>query len=264
MSLVNYEKKEKIAYISLNRPEKLNSLNPELLNELAHVWIDFKDDESLWVAILSGEGKAFCTGADFAKFGAFDSYPTLKDPTPPTPVSTSPAILASPNRYGVTKPVIGAIHRYALGGGFWVALETDIRIATEDTLFGFPEPKFGNAIKLALPFLTCTSPALAYELLYVGDRITAQRAYEGGLINKVVPNREELMPAATAIAERICENGPLAVRTMKEAIMRWRTLTFQNMYTLMEYICKPSWESEDFEEGRKAFLEKRKPVWKGK
>jgi len=262
MSLVNYKKKGKIAYISLNRPEKLNSLDPELLNELAYVWIDFRDDENLWVAILSGEGKAFCTGADFAKFGAFDSYPILKDPTPPTPVSTSPAILASPNRYGVTKPVIGAIHRYALGGGLWVALETDIRIATEDTLFGFPEAKFGNAVKIALHMIYNVNPALAYELLFVADHITAKRAYEAGLINKIVPTKDDLLPAARAIAERICENSPLAVRTMKEAMMRWRALVFQNMGTFMEYICKPSWESDDFEEGRKAFLEKRKPVWK--
>lgn len=264
MSLIKYEKKDKIAYISYNRPEKMNSLSPEMLNELAHVWLDFRDDEDLWVAVLSGEGKAFCTGADFAGFGAFDSYPLLKDPVPPTPVNTSPALLGSPNRYGITKPVIGAIHRYALGGGMWLALETDIRIATEDAVFGMPEPKFGNATKIALPLLYHVSPAIAHEILYLGDRMTAQRAYEVGLINKVVSDREEALSAATEVAERICQNGPLAVRTMKEAIMRWRNWIFQGQYSFMEYICDASWDSEDFEEGRKAFLEKRKPVWKGK
>jgi len=264
MSLINYEKRDKIAYISYNRPEKMNSLSPEMLNELAQVWLDFRADDSLWVAVLSGEGKAFCTGADFAGFGAFDSYPLLQDPTPPTPVSTSPAILASPNRYGITKPVIGAIHRYALGGGLWLALETDIRIATEDTLFGFPEPKFGNATKIALPLLYEVSPAIAYEILYLGDRITAKRAYEVGLINRVVSDRDELMSTATEIAEKICQNGPLAVRTMKEAIMRWRNWMYQGQQVFMEYICSPSWTSEEFEEGRQAFLEKRKPVWTGK
>ena len=264
MPLVKYGKIGKIAYISFNRPEKLNSLNPEMLNELAHIWIDFREDDDLWVAILSGEGKAFCTGADFAKFGEFDSYPILKDPTPPTPVSTSPAILGSPNRYGVTKPIIGAIHRYALGGGMWLALETDIRIATEDTLFGLPEPKYGNATKIALPLLYHVSPAVAHEILFIGDNLTATRAYELGLINKIVSDREDLMTAATEMAERICENGPIAVRTMKEAISRWRNLIFQNQYSFMEYICGPSWTSEDFEEGRRAFLEKRKPSWKGR
>ena len=240
----------------------MNSLNPELLNELAKIWIDFRDDKQLWVAILSGSGKAFCTGADFAKFGEFDLYPILKESVPATPVNTSPAILASPFRYGITKPVIGAIHRYALGGGFWLALETDIRIATEDTKFGFPEARFGNAVKIALHMLYNVNPALIHELLYLAENITAKRAYETGLINKVVDTHDDLMPAAIAVAERICENSPLAVMTMKEAMLRWRELIFQNMGTFMEYICKPSWESADFEEGRKAFLEKRKPAWK--
>ena len=264
MSLINYEKQNRIAYISYNRPEKMNSLNPEMLNELAQVWLDFRDDENLWVAVLSGEGKAFCAGADFADFGAFDSYPLLKDPVPSTPVNTSPALLASPNRYGITKPVIGAIHRYALGGGMWLALETDIRIATEDAVFGMPEPKFGNATKIALPLLYYVSPAIANEILFLGDRMTAQRAYEVGLINKIVSDRDEALSAATEIAEKICQNGPLAVRTMKEAIMRWRNWLFQGQYTFMEYICDSSWKSEDFEEGREAFLEKRKPEWKGR
>ena len=264
MSLVKYEKKGKIAYITLNRPDKLNSLNPELTNELANAWIDFRDDDNLWVAILSGEGRAFCAGADFTTLGTLSSYPILSEPHSPTPVSSSPALLSSPNRYGLTKPVIGALHGYVLGGGLWLALETDIKIATGDAVFGFPEVKFGNAIKCTLPFLYYTFPALAYELMFIGDRITAQRAYEGGLINNIVSTHEDLMPAATAMAERICENSPMAVRAMKEAIIRWRASSFQSMNTFMEYVCRSSWESEDFEEGRRAFLEKRKPVWKGK
>lgn len=264
MALVDYQKQGKIAYIALNRPEKLNSLNLELMNELAHIWVDFRDDNNLWVAILSGKGRAFCTGADFATLGSFSDYPLLSVPTRPNPVNTSPALLASPNRYGVTKPVIGAIHGYALGGGMWLALETDIKIVVENTWFGIPEPRFGNAAKIALPFLYYTTPAIAYELLLIGDRITAQRAYQAGLINKLVADQEQLIPAATAMAERICENSPLAVAKTKESILRWRESIFQQMYTFMEYIAGPSWESEDFEEGRKAFLEKRKPVWRGK
>jgi enoyl-CoA hydratase/carnithine racemase len=262
MSLIKYEKRDKIAYISYNRPEKMNSLSPEMLNELAGVWLEFREDDDLWVAILSGEGKAFCAGADFSGFGAFDSYPLLKDPMPTTPVNSSPAWLGSPNRYGITKPIIGAIHGYALGGGMWLALETDIRVATADALFGMPEPKFGNATKVAIQFLYQVSPAIAHELLYLGDRISAQRAYEVGLINKVVANRDEAMSTAQEIADKLCQNGPLAVRAMKESIMRWRNWIFQGQFTFMEYICGPSWKSKDCEEGRKAFLEKRKPVWK--
>ena len=264
MALVLYEKKGKIAYITLNRPEKMNSLNAEMINELAQAWVDFRDDRELWVAVLSGAGRAFCAGGDLSSLGSFKDYPILNDPVPPNPVNRSPALLSNPSRYGVTKPVIGAIHGYALGGGLWLALETDIKIAVEDTLFGTPGPRFGNTTKIALHLLYYTTPALASELLYLGDHISAGRALEAGLINRTVPSRDDLMPAAAALAERICENSPLAVSRMKEAILRWRSLGFQTMSTFMEYIAGPLSESEDFKEGRNAFVEKRKPVWKCK
>jgi len=261
MRFVLYEKKGKIAYITLNRPEKLNAINPEFLRELIGVWVDFRDDDSLWVAVISGKGKAFCTGADVVGLGE-DAFSTLGRERPSF-ISTSPALQATPTRYGIWKPIIAALHGYVIGAGLWMALGCDIRIAAKDAVFVLPEPKFGLPTTIAALIHYFLPRGIAYEMLLVGDKVDARRAYEVGLVNRLVPN-EELMDAATALANRICENAPLAVRAMKEVLERGKDMDYEGALALTEYVFAAAINSEDLKEGYKAFKERRKPEWKGR
>jgi enoyl-CoA hydratase/carnithine racemase len=196
---------------------------------------------------LTGNGRAFCVGAD---------YQSVDEPGfTTTPVET-------PVYHQVWKPVICAINGHALGRGLGLALDCDIRVASEGAEFGCPEPKFGTITPVDIfePYLP---RGMAYELLLTGDRITARRAYEIGLVNKIVP-QEEVLNEAMKIAERLCENAPLAVRGIKEMLSKNRGLTPSEAEALFETVKTRIRRSEDRKEGMKAFREKRKPRWQAK
>lgn len=262
MSLVNYEKKGKIAFIQLNRPEKRNALNLEMVNELIASWIAFRDDDSLWVAVLGGAGESFCGGMDLQDQPS-DNDLKAKTWERPSIISTSRSLMVNPQKYEIWKPIIAAVHGHVVGAGLWMALGCDLIIAAEGTKLGAPEAKFNMATTFSAPMLYHTFPKLAYEILLVGDFISAQRAYEGGLVNKVV-GKDQLIPAAMAIGERICLNGPLAVRAMKEMLQRSRDMNYSGMLAFMEHVTSAARTSEDREEAMKAFREKREPQWKGR
>lgn len=242
-----YEKKGKIAYVTLNRPEKMNALNTELIHELSRTWVDFREDDSLWVAILTGAGKAFCVGAD---------YQSIND----AEFTTTP--IENPSHHQVWKPVICAINGQALGRGMGLALGCDIRVAAETAQFGCPEPKFGTVTRVDVfePYLPS---GIASEVLLMGDSISARRAYELNLVNRVVP-QEQLVHEATAIAERLCENAPLAVRGIKEMLIRNKDLSRTEADALFETVKDRVRSSDDRKEGMNAFKEKRKPRWQGR
>ena len=258
MSLVLYENKGKLAHITLNRPEQLNSLSPELVDELVEAWLKFRDDDEAWVAILSGNGRAFCAGADVGRIGE-KRRPGVASASW---LSHSAALRSVPTAYDIWKPIIAALHGYVLGAGLWLALGCDLRIAAEDAEFGAPEPRWNIPTTVSAPLLYYVCPTLAHELLLVGDRINAQRAYQACLINRVVPP-DELLSTATAMAERICENGLLAVRAMKEVLIRGRDLDYAGKMALTQHVFEPVRNSQDTIEGRRAFAERRKPVWRG-
>jgi enoyl-CoA hydratase/carnithine racemase len=254
---VLYQKKEKVAYITLNRPEALNALNPETLGELHDIFIDFRKDDNLWVAILTGSGeKAFCAGADIKT-----AIPFLKDSRgkgwrqPITPL----------RGLEVWKPMIAAVNGFALGGGLELVLACDIRIASENARFGVPEvtlgliPGWGGTQRLprAIPL------AKAAEMLMTGKAIDAQEAYRIGLVNKVV-SPSELMSAAEEMAKRLCRPGPLAVRAAKEAMTKGMDMTLEEGLLLEQKLEDFVLGTEDLEEGTRAFVEKRKPTFKGK
>lgn len=251
MSVLIYEKKDRIAYITLNRPEKMNALNSELLDELAKTWVDFRDDDNLWVAVLTGAGKAFCVGADFQSIGE-----------PGIQIGFN-VLREDPNNYMVWKPIIAAINGHAIGRGISLTLSCDIRIASETVGFSIPEARFGvipggtDILEHYIP------PGIARELLFTGDSITAQRAYEIGLVNKVVP-QEKLLSEATAMAERLCENSPLALRGIKEMLSRSKDLDYRTAVALYENVNARLLKSKDFSEGMKAISDKRKPKWQGR
>lgn len=255
MKDVLYERKGKIAYITLNRPDKLNSITAETLKELQEVWESFRDDKESLVAILSGAGKAFCAGVAVNELSkgkwSIAQSQTMGD----RPVG--------PMRYKIWKPIIAALHGHVIGGGFWLALECDLRIAADNSQFCLPEVRVGIPTSFAA-FLSDFLPrGIAAELLFTGDRMDVQRAYQLGLVNRIVP-LDDLMKEATLLAEHILENAPLSVQAIKKVMIRSRDLDYQSALNLTDDIYAPVYESEDVKEGRRAFSEKRKPIWKGR
>ena len=254
---IDYKKEGKIAIFTLNRPEAYNAMDLESAKELSQLLIDFKDDEKLWVGIITGAGlKAFCAGADIRKL-----LPELKKSTG-QPWSDPPTILR-----GLTlwKPMIAAVNGMALGGGMEICLGCDIRIAAENATFGVPEvtlgliPAWGGTQRLS----RMVPRAIAAEMLFTGRPINAQEAYRIGLVNKVVPHAE-LMATAMQMADLLCKPAPLAVRAAKQAMIQGTSMSLTEGLELERTLCDYVTSTEDFVEGCNAFLEKRKPDFKAK
>ncbi len=255
-----YEKKDRIAYITLNRPRVLNALSGKLNRELHQALYDFRDDPDTWVAIVHGAGeRAFSSGHDLKEDteAGFQeqwqaSFWRQREPT-------------IYDTLQIWKPIIAAIHGYCLAGGLEIALACDIRIAAEDARFGMSEvlralvPGGGGVQRL--PRLVPLG--LALELLLTGDMIDAQEAYRIGLVNKVVPMKD-LMPTAEKIARKMCDNGPLTVRAIKESAMRGLDIPLEQALRVNSLLTHINHTTEDSMEGPKAFIEKRKPHYKGK
>jgi len=254
---LGYIKEGKIAVITLNRPEALNSFDPEQLDQFNKALYDFNEDDNLWVAIVTAAGeRAFSVGADIKT-----TLPRIQNSAHRGEMP-APAICEDMQ---IWKPIIAAINGACLGGGFEVALACDIRIAAENATFGFPEinlgliPGWGGTQRLprAIPL------AKAAEMLTSGRPIDASEAYRIGLVNKVVP-AAELMSEAKKMAETLLKPAPLAARAAKQAMMQGLNTTLLNgleiEYQLEKYVTK----SEDFKEGRQAFIEKRKADFKAK
>ncbi len=260
MSL-DVDKTGRILTVTMNRPEALNALDPETGTRMREVFDDFREDDGLWAAILTGAGeKAFCAGADIKKtiasvldesawvqrkshLGGRDVYHALENQT---------------------KPILSAVNGYALGGGLELALCCDIRIASETARLGLPEvslgimPGAGGTQRLS----RIVGMARALDLVLTGERINARAALDIGLVTRVVPPGE-LRKAARELAENICRKAPLSVRFAKEAVRRGAEmnladgLAFENtLFTLLR-------GTQDAKEGTSAFAEKRKPEFRG-
>jgi enoyl-CoA hydratase/carnithine racemase len=254
--LLDYKKEGKIAIFTLNRPDAMNSLNPDLFKEMSDAFIDFKDDDNVWVGIVTGAGeKAFCAGADIKTM-----LPVIEK-FKGQPWGEPPIIMKG---LSLWKPLIAAINGVALGGGMEVALACDIRIAAEKALFGLPEvtlgliPAWGGTQRLP----RVIGAAKAAEMLFTGKPIDAQEAYRIGLVNKVVPPAD-LMPTAINIAETICKAGPLAVRAAKQAMVQGVNTSMEEGLLLESVLRDYIVSTKDFAEGCKAFIEKRKAEFKG-
>ncbi|GAF99644.1 unnamed protein product, partial [marine sediment metagenome] len=239
------------------RPQQMNAINMEVVRELHDAMVDFRDDPDLWVGIITGAGeKAFSGGADIK-----DTLPFMQEHRY-DPWSFPPTTMRGLELW---KPLIAAINGLALGGGLEVALACDIRIASENARLGTPEvtlglmPGWGGTQRLPRVIPWCK----AAELLFTGKLIDAQEAYRISLVNQVVP-LEQLMPTAKEWAETICRAGPLAVRTAKQAMIKGYDMTLEDGLRLESSLVAYLLDTEDFAEGTTAFIEKRKPNFKGK
>lgn len=255
--MIEYRKENRIAIITINRPEALGALTVQGHEELHDALVAFRDDEELLVSIITGTGdKAFCAGVDIR-----DMLPFIKK-TADKPWQQASTIMRGLDLW---KPIIAALNGLALGGGLEIALACDIRIASENARFGFPEVKAGMFPGAGgtqrLPRLI--PPSIAAEMIFTGKMIDAQEAYRLGLVNKVVP-LDKLMPTAKELAEAICEVAPLAVRAAKEAMIRGMSLGLEAGLRLETALTPAVVFSRDFEEGITAFAEKRKPKFEGR
>ncbi|MGD0205450.1 MAG: enoyl-CoA hydratase-related protein [Dehalococcoidia bacterium] len=253
-----YEKRGRIAYVIINRPQRMNAVDPDTSRELLQAFSAFRDDDEVWVSILTGAGeKAFSAGADLVAMAqAFAGGEAGFFDVPFGGITRA---------FETWKPMIAAINGHCLAGGLELALRCDIRVAAEHATFGLPEPTraiipaAGGTQRLprAIPL------AFAMELLLTGGRIDAQTALRWGLVSHVVP-LAELMPKAEEIANAICECGPLAVRAIKQAAYQGLDMTLEEGLALEAELMAGILRTEDARQGPLAFAQKRKPEYKGR
>jgi enoyl-CoA hydratase/carnithine racemase len=250
---VIFEKKGPIAYVTINRPERLNACDFETYGLLADYWRDFRDDRGLRVAILTGAGeRAFCAGSDVKT--NYVERPGVEPHHAPFAVM-----------FDLYKPVIAAINGHANGGGLEQALACDIRVAAEHAQFGLGEVRLGwlpgGGGTQRLPRLIPLGRAL--ELLYTGNRIGAVEALRLGLIDYVVP-MNRLMSRCEEIAAEICKSAPLAVERIKQAALRGLDMPLADGLKLERELYEWLQKTDDAHEGALAFTEKRPPRWQGR
>ncbi len=253
---LKFESEGGIGIIILNRPEKRNALSLELLQELSALLTSISENRETRVVIIKGEGKVFCAGHDISQLINHEMtfYKAIFD----TCVEVMEKIQHLP------QPVIAQVHGVATAAGCQLVAACDLAVAEEDTLFGTPGVKVG---------LFCTTPAVplvraigrkrALDMLLTGRMISAKEAEQYGLINKVVPG-DQLTAETTALARRIAEASPLTLSLGKSAFYTQVNLADSQAYDYAKQAIVNNLFAEDAQEGLSAFLEKRKPAWKGR
>jgi enoyl-CoA hydratase/carnithine racemase len=246
------ETHDHVLTITINRPDKANSISRELSEALIEAVREYERDRQLWAAILTGTGdRFFSAGAD------------LKD------VSLRHETHLWEARYfeslfQVSKPMIAAVNGWCLGAGFTLALACDLRVASTGARFGTPDQKLNTVDLAGSVLLSRMIPrAIAMEILLTGEPIDAAEAYRVGLVNRVVPH-EQLKAVAEEYAARICANGPLALAACKRIDRETRTMTLAQAAAWFATEAERVLASDDTQEGIAAFLEKRKPSWQAR
>ncbi len=247
------ERRDGVQLITLNRPEAKNALNAGVAAAVAAAVDELDADDDLRVGVLTGAGGTFSAGMDLKAF--------LRGETPAIEGRGLCGITQTPPR----KPLIGAVEGWALAGGFELLLACDLVVAAETARFGVPEVKRALVAGAGAAFLLTrrVPQALALEMLLTGEPISATRAAEMGLVNKVTPEGQAL-EGALALAATIAANGPLAVAVTKQIARETLDWTLAEGWDKQDALMRPVFVSEDAIEGATAFGEKRAPVWKGR
>ena len=265
MPAVIVEKEGPVLVVTLNRPEKRNAVNCEVMCRLYDAWVQLDSDDDLRAAILTGNGGTFCAGMDLSEIPKLRSGKAENEYM--ERVMKEPEVIYGCwlKTYRPKKPVILAVEGFARAGGTEILQGTDIRVAGESAMFGVTEvqrglfPMAGSSVRLPrqIPY------AVAAEMLLTGDDLPAKRAYELGLIGHLVPDGQALHKARE-IAQRIADNGPLAVKGILATIRETQTLPESEAFEIEQRHGMQVMSSDDAAEGPRAFLEKRKPDFKGR
>jgi enoyl-CoA hydratase/carnithine racemase len=250
---VGYELVGPVAWLTINRPEARNALSASVRAGLFEGLRRFNRDDAARVLVLTGAGdRAFCAGGDLKEMAA-DGLEV-----PP------PDFVPQPGRnIEVAKPLIAAVNGVAYAGGFLLAQSCDLCIAADTASFAITEAKVGRGAPWAAPLPWLIPPRIAMQLLLTGDPITAERAYQVGLVNEVVP-AAELRDRVQAVGERIAANAPLSVLAAKRTVGLIAEQPLSEAFEAAERIWEPAYRSADAQEGPAAFREKRPPVWTGR
>ncbi len=261
------ERRDDVLILTLNRPAVGNALSPEMLIRLAEAWYAYRDDGSLRVAVLTGAGsRSFCVGGDLKL-----TMPLMTGARRPESewdhrLLAEPALFLDAILRGTAlyKPVICAVNGSALGGGTEILQACDLRLAAEHAVFGTPEARVGllpgGGSLTRLPRQVAYAHAM--EILMLGEPFSAQRALEIGLVNRVLPG-PELREAALDLARRLAANAPLALRAIKEGVLRSSGVPLARAFEIESEVSAPVLRSADAREGPRAFAEKRPPRFTG-
>ncbi|MEM1228910.1 MAG: crotonase/enoyl-CoA hydratase family protein [Pseudomonadota bacterium] len=253
--VVEFETQDRIAIITLNRPDARNAVNGDVAAGMEAALDRFEEDPELWVAILKGNGPTFCAGADLKEIAAGNG----------AALSTKKGGFAGLVQRERSKPLIAAITGGALAGGTEVALSCDLIVCSEETVFGLPEVKrslvaaAGGLFRLP----RAIGKAAALECIMTGDPLPSERAYQLGMVNKVVPT-DQVIAEAHALADRIMANAPLAVQASRAVAVNALVDDDEALWAASGKAMAKIFGTEDFKEGPKAFIEKRAPKWQGK
>jgi enoyl-CoA hydratase/carnithine racemase len=253
-----YEKRGRLAIVTLNRPERMNALHPPAHFELHDIWNDFENDPQVWVGVLTGAGdKAFSAGNDL-KYTAEHGRNVVRS-------SAESGFGGLTNRTRCWKPIIAAVNGYALGGGFEMALACDIIIAADHARLGLPEPRVGLIASAGgvhrLPRMLPQKIAMGYIL--TGRHMTAQEALRWGIVNEVVP-LADLMATVQRWVDDILAGAPLSIRASKQSAMMGLGQPLEVALNLNYSEAVTMRYSQDMLEGPRAFAEKRRPNWQGR
>jgi enoyl-CoA hydratase/carnithine racemase len=260
MSII-YEKRDRVAYITINRPEARNAIDLETMQELSNAWKDFRDDDNLWIGVITGAGdKSFSAGADLKSL-----IPFLTGGGRTGEQTDDGGFGGITRGFECWKPIIAAVNGHCFAGGFEIMLACDLRIASENATFGLTEARWGiipaaggtQRLPRAVPM------AKAMEIVLMAEQMSAQEAYRIGLINKVVPQTELTNEVERWVAT-LLERGPLALRAAKQAILQGLSLPLEEGMKLEQRLASGLFGTEDAREGPLAFAQKRKPQFKGR
>ena len=250
---VTYERQGRIAHIAMRRPDALNALTYEDIQQLIECWHSFEADDDAYVAVLSGTEKSFCSGADLKTLLPLITADGLEEEI----VGPDGPAFA---KFLLTKPVVAAVRGICVAGGTELLQATDVRIASEDARFGLPEsrwglfPAGGSTVRLPRQIPYCR----AMEILLTGASLDAAEALRIGLINRVVPS-DRVEDEAVAMAEKIARNGPYAIRAIKRSVLETSGVGLTEAFAIEARLARSVFRTRDAVEGPLAFAEKREP-----